>query len=82
MERDDEVKADVVTVVHVLSPENAAYQRSYVSPSLRGRGATVSEVWQSLLRVPERFVSLDPAVFLDPTVTSEEYVLRYGGIDD
>ncbi|MGF9755056.1 hypothetical protein AAII07_07625 [Microvirga sp. 0TCS3.31] len=82
MERDAQVKADVVTVIHVLSPANAAYQRSYVSPSLRERGTTVSEVWQSLLRVPDRFVSLDPAVFLDPEVTSEEYVLRYGGVDD
>ncbi len=81
LERDGEVKADRVTVVHVLSPDNAAYQRSYVAPALRGRRDGVSEVWSSLLRAPDRFVSLDPVVFLDPDVTSDEYVLRYGASD-
>jgi hypothetical protein len=81
LERDSEVKAERVTVVHVLSPDNDAYQRSYVAPALRGRGATASEVWTSLLRTPDRFSSLDPKVFLDPAVTSDEYVLRYGGSD-
>ena len=70
-----------VTVVHVLSPDNTAYQQSYIAPALRGRGATASEVWSSLLRSPDRFVSLDPVVFLDPGITSKEYVLRYGGND-
>ncbi|WP_159081274.1 PGN_0703 family putative restriction endonuclease [Nocardioides sediminis] len=77
LERDPDVAAEVVTVVHVLSPENTAYQRSYVSPSLRGRGVTVSEVWRSLLRRPEAFVSLDPVIFLDPHITSDEYHSRY-----
>lgn len=81
LERDPGVAADVVTVVHVLSPENTAYQRSYVSDGLRARGADVSEVWKSLLRRPEAFASLDPATFLDPEITSEEYRLRYGGND-
>lgn len=81
LERDAEVKAERVTVVHVLSPDNDAYQRSYVAPALRGRGATASEVWASLLRTPDRFSSLDPKVFLEPAVTSDEYVLRYGASD-
>lgn len=81
LERDAEVNAERVTVVHVLSPDNAAYQRSYVAPALRGRGSTASEVWSSLLRTPDRFVPLDPVVFLDPAITSDEYVLRYGGSD-
>ena len=81
LERDEDVAADLVTVVHVLSPHNLAYQASYISPALRPRGATASEVWASLLRTPDRFISLDPAVFLDPGVTSDEYVLRYGGDD-
>jgi hypothetical protein len=81
LERDTVVKADLVTVVHVLSPDNLAYQSSYVSPSLRGRGATASEVWSSLLRTPDRFIGLDPAVFLDAAITSSEYVSRYGGAE-
>lgn len=81
LERDPRVVADVVTVVHVLSPENTAYQSSYVAPALRQRGSSIGEVWRSLLRTPDRFISLDPSVFLDPLVTSDEYRLRYGGRD-
>ena len=81
LERDERVKAGRVSVVHVLSPDNTAYQGSYISPGLRDRGDSVDEVWQSLLRRSEAFAKLDPAVFLDPAVTSEEYVLRYGGTD-
>jgi len=76
---DPEVDVDVVRVVHVLSPDNVAYQRSYVAPALRSRGATVDDIWQSLLRRPSDFVKVDPVVFLDPLVTSDEYVSRYGG---
>lgn len=39
---------------------------------------SVSEVWQRLLAGSDRFLSIDPAVFLDPRVTSQEYVSRYG----
>ena len=69
--------ADRVRVVHVLPPENEAYQQSLARPEPRALGATVSEVWQRLLRRPDRFTSMDPAAFLAPDVTSEEYVLRY-----
>lgn len=81
LERDGGVKAERVTIVHVLSPDNTAYQSSYVAPAIRGRGVPASEVWSSLLRVPDRFVPLDPVVFLDPAITSDEYVLRYGASD-
>jgi hypothetical protein len=37
----------------------------------------VQEVWQRLLRAQDRFVALDSELFLDPEVTSREYVLRY-----
>jgi hypothetical protein len=30
------------------------------------------------MRRPDRFVSIDPSVFLDPEITSVEYVSRYG----
>ncbi|WP_420830514.1 hypothetical protein [Nocardioides aquaticus] len=70
--------AERVRVVHVLSPENLAYERSYRAPSVAPLGDDVSQTWQRLLRRPDRFVKLDPAVFLDPAITSEEYVDRYG----
>lgn len=76
--KDPKVDADVVRVIHVLSSDNAGYQRSYLAPSLRKRGSTVSEVWQTLLRHPDRFVTINPTVFLDPLVTSANYAHRYG----
>ncbi len=44
----------------------------------RAVGASVTEVWQRLLRRPDRFVTLDSAMFADPAITSAEYVCRYG----
>jgi hypothetical protein len=69
--------ADRVRVVLVLPPENEAYQQSLARPEHRALGATVSKVWHRLLRASDRFATLDPAAFLDPAITSEEYQLRY-----
>ncbi len=70
--------ADQVRVLHVLPAANEAYQASLVRPEHRALGSTVSEVWQRLLVGPDRFVAVDSALFLDPEVTSAEYLLRYG----
>lgn len=70
--------ADLVRVVHVLAPGNVAYQQSLVREETRALGTTVGEVWDRLLRRPDRFTRVDPAVFLDAAVTSPEYVSRYG----
>lgn len=70
--------ADVVRVLHVLPPANAAYQASLNRREHCALGSSVSDVWQRLLVRPDRFLSVDPAVFLDPQVTSAEYVSRYG----
>lgn len=70
--------ADRVRVVHVLPAGNTGYHASLhgaLSPLL---GTTVKEVWQRLLRQPDRFVAMDSAVFLDPEITSCHYVERYG----
>ena len=47
-------------------------------PEHRALGTTVSEAWQKLLRQPDRFVSVDSALFLDREITSWEYAHRYG----
>lgn len=78
LEKDPAVKADVVRVVHVLSPSNTAYARSYVAPGLAALGATPDQVWGRLLRAKDRFVKFDPSVFLDPAITSPAYRERYG----
>lgn len=70
--------ADRVRVLHVLAPGNHAYQASLVRPEHRALGSSVSEVWQRLVGECDRFMTVDPAVFLDPEITSEEYVSRYG----
>ena len=67
-----------VRVAHVLPPANIGYQRSLYGTGVKALGSTVDEVWQQLLRHTDRFVHIDPAVFLDPAVTSAEYVARYG----
>lgn len=67
----------VVRVVHILSPENLAYQQSLPLEEHKAAGGTVYEIWQSILREPDRFIPLDPAVFLDPAITSDGYVDRY-----
>ncbi|MFW5472303.1 PGN_0703 family putative restriction endonuclease [Knoellia sp. CPCC 206450] len=69
--------ADVVRVVHVHPAANDAYQQSLVRDSHRALGETVDQVWQQLLRSPDRFLVMDSDAFLDPTVTSPEYVNRY-----
>lgn len=69
--------ASTVRVLHVLSPANLAYQASLPRAEQRAIGGTVSEVWQRLLRSPDRFLTIDPRVFHDPKVTTREYALRY-----
>jgi hypothetical protein len=70
--------ASRVRVVHVLPKGNVEYQQSLTLPEHRALGAGASEVWSKLLRSQDRFVHLDPAVFCDPSITSDEYVRRYG----
>ncbi len=78
LEQDRAEGADRVRVLHVLPPGNDAYQQSLARSEHRALGATVSEVWQRLLRRPDKFLSVDSSLVLDPSVTSWEYVLRYG----
>ena len=77
LERDRAEGADVVRVLHVLSPDNTAYQQSLVRAEHRELGADVDEVWGRLLRTPDRFRHVDPKVFLDEAITSWDYVDRY-----
>jgi hypothetical protein len=68
-----------VRVLHVLDRDNTDYQRSIVRPEMKEFGDTVDEIWSFFLTRKSRFRHVDPAVFLDPAITSEEYVARYGG---
>ena len=70
--------ADRVRVVHVMPAGNSAYNASLHGTLTTLLGDTVKDVWQRLLRRPDRFVSMDSAVFLDAEITSQDYVERYG----
>src|ERR1035437_4391632 len=78
LERHHAHGADRVRLLHVLPRANAAYERSIRQPCLLKLGGTVSEAWARLLRSPDRFLSVDSDLFLDPNITSPEYVSRYG----
>lgn len=65
-------------VLHVVfAPENTGYQDSLVRPEHRAVGGSVDEVWTKLLRAPDRFRHVDPAMFLHSAATRDEYVNRY-----
>jgi hypothetical protein len=77
LERDGAEGASTVRVLHILDPGNEAYQQSLVRQEARALGSTVDEVWRQLLVARDRFVHVDPFVFLNPKVTSDGYVDRY-----
>jgi hypothetical protein len=79
LEKRQVLGADRVRVVHVLPAGNDAYQASLTRPSQLALGSTVSEIWGRVLRGSDRFVSVDSVTFVDPSITSDEYVARYSG---
>ncbi len=80
LERTRAEDADVVRIIHVLSPHNLDYQQS-LTPGHREIGSSVADIWDELTASSDRYVSLDPAVFLDPAITDAEYLSRYGPVD-
>jgi hypothetical protein len=58
MERAHELNADVVSVLHIAPAHNRDFRR-VTSPALRGLGDSATQVWKHLLRVPERFISVN-----------------------
>lgn len=78
LERAQAHGVDRVRVVHVMPAGNDAYHASLHGTLTPLLGATVKDVWQRLLRQPDRFVPVDSAVFLDSTITSKDYIERYG----
>src|SRR4051794_16370529 len=75
MEKARELDADVVRVVHVSPAGNAGLRASLNRDSHRAIGPDVFDVWRTILRMSDRFVSLDSARFCD--VGSVDYRDRY-----
>jgi hypothetical protein len=78
LERHDDFEPESVRVLHISDPANDRYLRSLSAPALRRLGDDVWAVWTRLLRHPDRFLRLSSAHFLNPDITSHEYVARYG----
>ena len=80
MEVAREQDADVVRVVHIAPATNDAYYASLNRDSHRALGSTVAQVWQQMLRRPDRFISFDSSRFTDEErdLTSPTYRARYG----
>lgn len=54
--------------VHVVPDENTAFHLSVTAPSLRDKGKTVSEAWQSVLKRPDFYIGLSPAKLMRPVL--------------
>lgn len=54
------VRGGVLSIEHLL--DEPFYQQSLARPEHRTLGCSVGEVWQQLLRHPDRFVALDSAI--------------------
>ena len=57
MERARELKADIVTVLHIAPAKNRDFH-NVTSPNLKPRGRSTIGVWKGLLRQPDRFLSV------------------------
>lgn len=56
MERKHELRAEIVSLLHIAPAHNISFQR-VTSPTLRTLGDSVIEVWKKLQRYPDRFTS-------------------------
>lgn len=57
MEREHEMEADVVSVLHVAPRANVQLATTITAPALVGRGKTMHSVWASVVQ-PDRFIGV------------------------
>lgn len=65
MEKAREDGAEIVRVLHISPAGNAAL-KVVTAPALRAYGSDLASVWATLLKAPDRFISLDIARAFDP----------------
>lgn len=68
MEKEQELGAHRVSVLHIEPVQNTDFQR-ITSPQLECLGDTVVGVWQRLVTAPDRFNSIDTETLFGPMVT-------------
>jgi hypothetical protein len=70
MECAHELAADIVSVLHIAPMHNRDFRR-ITSPALSKPGKSAIEVWQRLLRKPDRFVSVSTEEMFGPFVVDD-----------
>lgn len=78
IEADSTNGIDVVRVLHVHDPADWDYLRTVPGPVQPLIGTTLDQAWRTLLRRPGRLLAIDPAVFLNTAITSQDFADRYG----
>jgi len=86
MEREHEMGADVVSLLHISPQANRELRNRITSPGLRGLGATIYEVWRQLVAA-DRFTSVNVEDLLRILVEhppdpewADDIIRRYGGM--
>jgi len=70
MERARELGAERVTLLHIAPAANTDFRR-VTSPALESAGETATGVWKSLLREPERFISVSTEALFGNFLTAK-----------
>jgi len=65
MERAHELGAEVVSLLHIAPAHNRDFKR-ITSPALQSLGTSATDVWQMLVKVSDRFVSVNTEALFGP----------------
>lgn len=57
MEKVHELGADIVSLLHISPAHNLDF-RTITSPRLESRGLSATDVWKTLVTLPDRFISI------------------------
>lgn len=69
MEKARELKADIVSLLHIAPARNTAF-RKVTSPALKPLGETATGVWAKLVRTPDRFQSVSTEKLFGPVLAN------------
>ena len=75
MEKQHELGADIVSVLHIAPTKNTAFQK-VTSPDLREIGSTAIDVWKALVLDPTKFISINTEKLFGPAVSSPMPIMR------
>jgi hypothetical protein len=65
MEKAHELGADVVSLLHIAPAHNSDF-KTITSPLLKTPGLSATDVWKSLVTLPDRFISVSTETLFGP----------------